>query len=247
MGTLVTTPPRRLEPPRRLSSAAVLATIFLVTMLGLAALSYWNEWRAEQDKTQSLARALSTAAAEQIGGSLRTIDLLIQHVGQFVMANGELDMLVISASLDIQSRTFPEMDALIIADENGMAHDDQGGGLGRDVSHRDFFTLQRRMFRDNRVVVDGPLRNETTGEWQVILSRPLVGWDGRFRGVVAAALKPSFFADPLKSTGTERLGAVTLVNVNRVVFGRFPDGDKWIGSSLWPEALPARLEPADPS
>ncbi|MFN3076352.1 MAG: ATP-binding protein [Alphaproteobacteria bacterium] len=215
----------------RLSGAAILASIFLCAMLGLSGVTYWNEWRRELDRTEALARALSTAAAEQIGGSLRTIDLLIQHVGQYVIANGEKNTPVVAASLDIQSRTFPEMDALIIADKAGRARNDRDG-KSWDVSRRDFFALQKRMYRNDQVVLDGPLKDPNSGQWQVILSRPLMDEADRFQGVAAAALRPSFFADPLHATGMKNRGTVTLVNVNHVVFGRFPEGDKWIGAVL---------------
>jgi PAS domain S-box-containing protein len=223
---------------RRLSNAAVLASVFLFTMTGLSGWSYWSEWQREISKTQQLCRALSTAAAEQIGGSLRTIDLLIQHVGHFMQANGGLDPQVIAASLDIQSRSFPEIAALIVTDEAGAARSVSDGHTDWDFSRSDFFTLQQQMFRDNPVVVDGPLRDKKTGEWQVVLSRPLVS-EGNFRGVVAAVLKPSFFADPLKSSGIGDNATVMLLNVNRVVFGRFPEGDSWIGQAVSQEMLDA--------
>ncbi len=220
----------------RVSSAAVLATIFLCGMFSLSGLSYWNQWQVEVAKTDDFARVLATAAAEQIGGSLRTIDLLIQHVGQYVLANdGETGPEVLE-SLNIQSRSFPEMAELVVTDRLGRARSIGQPGT-RDASLRDFFLLQREMFPDNHVVIDGPLRDPETGEWQITLSRPLRGPDGGFRGVVAAVLKSNFFADPLQSTGMHGRGNVLLINVNGIVFGRFPYGDKWIGSSLSPEAL----------
>ena len=230
----------------QVSNAAMLATIFLCGMFVLSGFTYWNQWRAELAKTEDLARVLATAAAEQIGGSLRTMDLLIQHVGQYVLANdGETGSAVLEG-LDIQSRSFPEMIDLVVTDRFGHARSIGRGNQSRDVSRRDFFAIHRQMFPSNGVVIDGPLNDPVSGEWQITLSRPLIGPDRSFRGVVAAVLKPSFFADPLQSTGLQERGNVLLINVNGVVFGRFPDGKSWIGTSLSSDAL-AVLPPADKS
>lgn len=218
----------RPSPP---SQVARLTLAFLIAMAVMLGASYRNEWRSEVQKTDHFARAVVIAAAEEIRGSLRTIDLLIQQVGQYTQNNASLDPQIIAASLDIESRSLPEVAALYLIDENGRGH-----GVGRepdaaeDFSKNDFFRVQRMIYSTDRVVLDGPIHRRPNGEWHVVLSRPLVGADQKFHGVIAASLRQGFFAEPLRSIGMTGGGTVMLLNVKGLVFERFPDDEGWIGT-----------------
>ena len=200
----------------------------LVCLLGLSALSYWNEWQGELAQATSLARASANGAAEQIGGGLRTIDLLIQSVGR--TAAGHTTGGNVEASLGVSLGAVPEMQALILTDAEGHIieplHERASAG------ERDYFALQKAMYRDGNVVVDGPLVNPSTKTAEIVLSRPLIDSSGRFNGVIAAVLRSDFFDNPLVAANLEQRGVAILLNVNGVIFNRSPEAAGVVGAAI---------------
>lgn len=223
-----------------LNAARVLSATFLGGMLALSILIYWNDYRVEVRKAEELVLALTQAADEQLSGSLRTIDLLLQHVGRYLAPTRLGDPHPIYESLNLQARAFPEVESLFVVDADGTR---VGTTRQGDVSDRNYFLYQKFLFEQNRVVIDGPDLSQGTGKPEIVLSRPMVDADGRFKGVVAASLKPDFFDNPLASVGLEGQGIAIVLNSNGVVLSRFPEADKWIGRSVADGTIVATLLP----
>lgn len=207
---------------RRVVSARLLAGLFVASLFILSGLSSFNDWNAEKAKAENLARAVAHGAAEQIGGSLRTIDLLIQYVGQAVAAEGRPPSEGMPEGLQVQSLAFPEMRAIILADEHGHGwrHDE---AKPVSLAERDYFRVQRFIHARNQVVIDGPLLSGPGDSPEIVVARPILDPAGGFRGVAAAALDPGFFADPLTAADVELRASALLTNINGVVFNAFPD------------------------
>jgi PAS domain S-box-containing protein len=210
--------------------------VVLGCLVGLSGLAYWNEWQRELTQATSLARAAAAGTAEQIGGSLRTIDLLIQSVGR--SSEGRSAAEDRETSLGVSLGAVPEMQALILTTADGRVVGPAAGEqrvanervANERVDGRDFFTLQRRMFRDDKVVVDGPRHDPLTGKAEIVLSRPLLDEAGNFAGVIAAVLRSDFFANPLMAANLERHGIAAVFNVNGVTFSRFPEIPQAVGT-----------------
>ena len=211
-----------------LSGARGFAGVALGCLLGLSAQAYWVDWQGELTQARSLAQTTANSAAEQIGGSLRTIDLLIQSVGRSAIRHtAEAD---IENSLGVSLGAVPEMRSLILTDaEGGRIGPPTTGGSVRD---RDYFSLQKAMYSLRNVVIDGPLLDSRTGKTEIVLSRPLIDGSDRFNGVIAAVLRSDFFFNPLMAANLEGRGTATLFNINGVVFNRFPEAPGAVGTII---------------
>ncbi|MBY0429559.1 MAG: hypothetical protein K2Q10_00050, partial [Rhodospirillales bacterium] len=231
-------PPHGRLLPRGTSSARILAAVFLSVMVALSGYTYWNDFQVATSRSADLMQALTKAADEQINGSLRTIDLLLQHVGNYLAASDVEEPRAIYQALHLQARAFPEVRSLFVADSSGMLRGDPDGQ--RSVAHRAYFRLQAQLFRLNQVVIDGPHVEDEGDEPQIILSRPITASDGSFKGIVGAVLSTSFFSDPLKLVGLDGEGTAMLLNTNGVVLARFPASQEWVGRSLAQTRLMAR-------
>lgn len=199
--------------------------VVLAGLFGLSTNSYWEDWQNELAQVESLAKVSANGAAEQIGGSLRTIDLLIQSVGR--STGGGTVASDIETTLGVSLGTVPEMQRLIMTNADGQI---LGAGLNTEpVGDRDFFILQKDMYQERSVVFDGPRVNPNTGRVEVVLSRPLRDAAGGFNGVIAAVLRSDYFANPLMTANLEHRASALLFNVNGVIFNRFPETSGAIG------------------
>ena len=127
----------------------------------------------------------------------------------------------------------PFIRAMWLLDERGViVHDSDTGNIGRDLSDRPYFALQRDDAAAGRAAtfaISVPFRSRSTGDWSIPTTRTLRRPDGSFAGVLVAALDPRFF-DRIWSVGCAQDCAISLFRDDGVLLMRSPLVDRLLGT-----------------
>ncbi|MGE5478631.1 MAG: ATP-binding protein [Bacteroidales bacterium] len=208
----------------RMPSALVPLVLMVAPLLLFSAAVFWADYHDEERRSEELARAAAQAADERINWSMRSVDLLLQHVADYAAQARGQEVDTVRTVLAIQGSAMPELGMLLLTDAEGHRlvadHDDQ---RFVDVSNRQFFTVQRNLHASRQIVIDGPVVED--GAPTVVISRPIIGTDGGFLGVAAAVVEPEFFTSSLRLVAPDRIKATTLFNTNGVVLSHLAIDD----------------------
>jgi signal transduction histidine kinase len=130
-------------------------------------------------------------------------------------------------------RTLPFVRAIWVLDEQGRMIHDSDNLRGRyNLADREYF----RVHRDNRVQgmhIDPPVLGRER-VWFVSASRRIDRPDGRFAGVVAAAVEPRYFDRFYESIAVGRDGVVEVLRLDGTVVTRAPGGAQLRGRQIEP-------------
>lgn len=104
----------------------------------------------------------------------------------------------INTSLAAKHSVLDTVEGFRLADENGLV---RWGNLAEsseppNITNRDFFH-QAKESASSKPVVSGPVQSRVSGNWVVIVARPLA-WGGKFRGVLYATVTVDHFVDIFK-------------------------------------------------
>src|SRR5262249_44688763 len=99
-----------------------------------------------------------------------------------------------------------------------------------------------RVVADRRIVVGDYRISATTGKPVVTVAQPLIESSGRIRRVLAAAVDLDQL-NRIAAASTLPVGAtLTLVNRQRTIVARYPDGKRWLGTTLPADVRVAGLD-----
>ncbi|CAA7614594.1 putative Histidine kinase [Candidatus Terasakiella magnetica] len=209
----------------------IFPSLFLAPIVVFSAIIFLSDYHEEVRRSEDLGQAVARAADEAIGGALRSVDLLLQVVADHAVLNGLDSDAALAQALELQVRSMPDIDLLLIADDKGRRRvASRTDDLFPDVSKTAFFKVQKTIHHSRQVVIDGPMR-EGDG-MRIVVSRPIIDENGEFLGIVAAVLRPRFFSNPLAQIAPSKVATATLFNTNGVVLARTPDEDSWLGRSF---------------
>ena len=179
------------------------------------------EQRAEL-LTQNLAAALDRSVSANVEKIDLALSSLVDHL-ELQLASGALDMGAANGRIGSQLVHRPEIDSLRVTDAQGQAI--LGPGLSTqqtvDFSNRVWFIAQRDR-PDAGLFMSRPLISQYNGSWIVSFSRRYRYPDGRFAGVVSAAVPLSTFARELSAIDVGRQGAVVLRDADLGLVARHP-------------------------
>jgi len=109
-----------------------------------------------------------------------------------------------------------------------------------DVSDRSYF-LRQKSTPGSGLVVSEPLKARINGVWVLSLSRRINGSDGRFLGLMQAALPTDYFQSLFAELDTGKYGTVALLDTNRTLLARYPARPDLVGTIIDSENLRAGL------
>lgn len=142
-------------------------------------------------------------------------------------------MLRLEQLLTMQVGELSQLDGLFVIDEQGRWIVNTGASTSENVNSRDReYFLYHQAHTDTRPHIDRPVQSRATGEWVVTISRRLNKPDGRFDGVVLAAIKLRYFTDFYESFDIGKNGALLLASNEGNIFVRRPLRADSIGKSL---------------
>jgi len=82
------------------------------------------------------------------------------------------------------------------------------------------------------LAISEPLRSRTSNEWLIFVSRRLEAKDGRFAGVVAVALDPTYFEEVYKVASQTPGTGIGLMRRDGIMLARYPRVEALIGASF---------------
>jgi len=204
--------------------ALVLSNVVVIAISG-----YWLQLSRQQHelRARTLTQSTATALDKNVSSSIQAIDLVLGTVAdeleRQLSQKGGLDENATAALLKKYEQRLPEIGAIRVADQIGVVI------VGQDVnkSHRaswadqDFF-IHFRDHADSRLRVSKPIIGRVTGKYIISFSRRYNYPDGRFAGVMSAAVPLSNFTDLLSKFELGSKGTLILRDVDLGLITRFP-------------------------
>ena len=240
-------------------------TVLLVAVLVLSCYFFLAELREDMLKNarNNLAHQ-STALAEQADGSLKSLDLVLSSIGDYIARKGANDATsYVKMMSDSEVHTLlaekitglPFIEALILVDASGHLINFSRGwpAPSVDVSDRDYF-LALRGDANLESFISKPVQNRVNGGWDFYLARRLTDPNGGFMGLAVGALRvqsfENFFRSTLPADGTAgsllRADGMLLASAPRSQeLGSFPLFDQ-LGSDEQSSLTAAHLLPSYP-
>lgn len=231
--------------PRRLAGMTVQATaggLMAAVVLLLVGLDLWNAWRARDlalDVARIQVQNLADSLAQRVSRSIELIDLPLREMQERVAAEGmdpkraaEFDTL-----LRNRARVTPQLRDLVVLDQTGQwLASSLPTPIKRDAADREFFIGHRDRL-DRGVAISAPYISHATGRFSIAISRRLDDAQGRFVGVVLAAMDLGFFSSLYEGLPPKESGAIVLFRTDGVLLDRRPSLESIIGRSYADDAL----------
>lgn len=210
---------------------ALSVPIGVATLLVLAAgwgLFAWHVNHAREaalDRARNLVSVLSRTLAEHTTQVLFGVDYALQSLderGDQPGTNIQRTPAAVHEVLRRLRETNPVFGGVAVTNREGrsIANADSPTGSGADLSQRDSF----KALRDGQegLIVSTPIKQSTTRQWAIPISRRLVDGKGEFAGMITALLRPEYFRDLYRAPG---VSLVSLVRHDGTLLIREPGTD----------------------
>ncbi|GBG01476.1 hypothetical protein AZSI13_08030 [Azospira sp. I13] len=238
-------------PLRR--STYLLGTLVGLLWLGLAVWisldvlqSRERDLQAAQRQGEALARVLESS----LQGSIQKIDLRLQEFisryQEAVIAGRPRSEL--EPELGRSLHMFPETSSFRVADAEGNYAYDGSGTLGNgvNIADRSYFKLLRDQPQAG-LVVSEPMVSRITGDWVVVAARRLSDKQGRFGGIVTAAIKVRHFEYLFSTLNLGPRDVIAVWTRDMHLVARWPRLDAQMGQRLDDSAILPRLAAGEES
>ena len=226
--------PAELSPQRRLGRQVMALAAGIVLLSGaLVALALAYSRHQAQQSGERLIESFALVIEEQTTRTLQTVDLRLQLAASNLgRAGASLTEPSAHLLLREQLKELPFLRAMWVLDAQGrIAYDSDTGNIGVDLSDRSYFQIYRSQ-PQTQFYLGAPVRSRTTGTWLITAARPLQNIDGRFAGVVVAAVEPPYFDKLWRTIDLGSGGTITLVRSDGMLMMRSPLDDATMGQKL---------------
>lgn len=226
------------EPAVRPSSwsARRVAVAMILGLLTCAALQLRADYLTAINNAETLSGAVAQAIDQHLGGSIRSIDSLLDEVASAVEGR-RADTPQFAIHIQTRLAAFPELRYVGVVNAQGRMQSRTWPDIGvpaegLEVSDRDYFIRQLNAIGPPRLVVGTPVMGRISGERTVHLSRPLRGSDGRFMGVVVAAVNTDRYANFLSTMLLDPDGASAMIGLDGRLLARAPNYQETFGRDI---------------
>lgn len=215
----------------------VLAAMAILAVVASTIMLLCNLRQKELADSAAESETIAGLLAKQTKHDLDYISLLLGAISeQLQSAHGRrlgLDSPEIFLLLSARAAASEPTSSIFIADETGtIVNTSLGYPPNRlQVADREYFKAFAGTDRDD-LYIGRPLRNRIDNKWTIYFSRRLSYPDGRFRGVVVAAVPPTQFADML---GMFRLNVereALLYATDGILLANLPYDEAMVGQML---------------
>ena len=187
---------------------------------------------------------------EQTSRTIQTVDQRLQ-LAALALAGlrtaGTLNEHTARSVLREQNKTIPFVRAIWVLDAQGrILYDADEGNIGISLQDRPYFQIYLSQ-PDTRFYLGAPVRSRSTGTWLVSASRPLKNANGRFDGIIVAAVEPPYFDKLWQNINLGQGGSIALMSRAGVMMMRSPINDDAMGKSFHDSAVFKTLLPQSPN
>ncbi len=202
-------------------SLVVAAVLFLGVLLGIH--TFWD-YQMEAQRLEARLLAQARVVDENLNANLNSINLILENIKQELNDVSGRDADQVSTYLKKQSRMFAGVKTLLILDKQGLCIASSRDELvGKLFNQRDYFTTPRDSSDKNRLFMSPPFKTYLK-TFVINISKPILGKQGDFNGVVAVSLSPEYFHALLESTIYTPDNRIALVHADGTVFTAAPEG-----------------------
>ena len=213
-----------------LAGVMVLATV--LSTAGLLIELREEELGHARGEVATLARILSEQTARTFDGVSMTLRGIRERLSDDAGARLDLDSVPVGFILRGRSAGLPHVKSIFVADSNGRGvNSSRADFIPRlDVSQRSFF----RYFADggeNTLFVSHPEMARVDGQWTFYVSTRLAHPDGRFRGVLVAAINIGYFASIFDDVRLDFVSRIQLLNLDGALMAGKPNDGLELGKA----------------
>ncbi len=213
-----------------LAGVMVLATV--LSTAGLLIELREEELGHARGEVATLARVLSEQTARTFDGVSMTLRGIRERLSDDAGARLDLDSVPVGFILRGRSAGLPHVKSIFVADSNGRGvNSSRADFIPRlDVSQRSFF----RYFADggeNTLFVSHPEMARVDGQWTFYVSTRLAHPDGRFRGVLVAAINIGYFASIFDDVRLDFVSRIQLLNLDGALMAGKPNDGLELGKA----------------
>lgn len=232
----------------RIQTLASYIGIALVTLL-LVITDLYNSHQQSISLAQRAETNLSLAMDAHINGILDKSNLILSEIVQDmrpIMAAGteygKTTEQRLNNRLAFLLNHLPESQSLrIVNAEGNVIFDASGTPPKGNIADREYF-IENRDNPNVGLVVSGAIFARFTNNWVVTLSRQIRGDDGRFLGLVQAAIRADYFEKYYSTLSTGKNGILSLYDRDFKNFARAPHMADFTGTKKISPELAALLE-----
>ena len=214
--------------------------------LALAGMFSWMSWHSRQivlADTYTSSSNLALSVGQFVARTMETVDLSLRVVVEEIGAGVAITPQEVQALLAERVRQSPEIISLVVAGSDGHVRfsSDRLPHVAADVAGKSYFTLARDSASLRLVVGDaisGP-----RGTHVIFVSRRFNRQDGKFAGVVVAALNPDYVQRFFSTLHVGQHGIIALDTADGTLLVQQPYREDYVGrnfgsSALFREMLP---------
>lgn len=249
-------PPPRLalpEPPilRPVTRARVIAAIVIIVLLGGNAWHLHDDYHTSIHSAETLTNAVVRSIERHLQASFRRVDALLADTTSAV-AQGRHTTTDFRDRLASRMETMPEISQIAVVDAAGKSTQWSWAADGvppypQDVSTRDFFLAQKAAPQSGQLVVGHPQPERADDARTISFSHPVLGADGRFHGVVVAAVDADFYARFLEALLLDESGGSAVITRDGHIVARAPKHEEKFGIDISASDLFTRYLPQGPA
>lgn len=210
------------------------AGLMIVLVLLVDAALLWEARRAALDEAHAAAGNLAGLLAEETGTAFKTTSLAL-HAAKLRLEreNPVQDDPDFRSFLTMMNEKLNYVRALFVIGADGyIAHDTDYPHTPRvSLADRSYFSELRDDHRRS-LYIGGPLLSRSVSRWFVPVALRIEGVDGRFAGVVVAAVEPLFFEHTYSRLHLNQHDAIALFHANSTLVARVPPRTDLYGKQL---------------
>jgi len=212
--------------------ASVFGLFVIVVSAAIISWHIYDDYQEAYQNSTDLLSNLARVADEQISGSLRSVDYVLQDVAiEIPRMAGQPEAAKI-AYVEARAQSFPAVRQIFITDAAGVIQFSTLLRTGKfDASKRPYFVIPKNAVDRDRLYITGPVRTPANA---VLFfgSRALSAPDGTFAGVVGASLSPEFFDEMLRSVVPAGKSTDSLATVEGDLLSRIPNPENYRALSI---------------
>lgn len=203
--------------------------MFVSGLVILGGILYYQGYCDYKDTTNQEYKRLETqvriAIANIENNIIATNLAMISIMGNIANDKNNEDFDVVSQNLAILSEAMPGVRTLVILDSEGkVLASNRNELIGRDLHERDYFATPARDNNPSILYISPPFKT-MLGSFVINLSRVIRSPNGKFNGIVTAALDPEYFKVLLSSILYAPDMVATIVHGDGISFLAMPDQD----------------------
>ena len=220
---------RHARPPRIIGYAA---TLLIIALLSAAGVAIWHLRQTAMESAADSLVKLNRMLEEQSVRTLQGADLVLSAIDAEFGSAGIRDAVQFRRSatssdahlgLARKISGLPQISALNLVDASGSVLSTSGPRLAHEVNihnRPDFATL--RDHADLGTIISAPVLGQSDGVATIYLARRLSGLDGRFLGIVSAAIRLDYFENFYRDVSIGPGSAIALWRTDGALVARYP-------------------------